>query len=102
VQVEPDPQFTRDGDNLTVEVKLSMFDALLGGEVEIPTLGRPVRMKVPAGTQSGKKFRLTGKGMPVLRQPDKFGDLYARMLITIPETLTAEQRELIERLRASF
>lgn len=102
VSVEPDPQFTRDGDNLTVEVKLDMFTALLGGEVEIPTLARPLRLKVPAGTQSGKRFRLGGKGMPNLKQPDKFGDLYARILITVPENLTPEQTQLVEKLKATF
>lgn len=101
VQVEPDAQFTRDGDNLTVEVKTDMFTALLGGEVEIPTLARALRLKIPAGTQSGKKFRLGGKGMPSLKQPDKFGDLYARILITVPENLSPEQIELVQKLQAT-
>lgn len=102
VQVEKDPQFTREGDNLIVEVKADMFTALLGGDIEIPTLARPLRLKIPAGTQSGKKFRLGGKGMPNLKQPDKFGDLFARVLITVPENLTPEQRELVEQLKAAF
>jgi curved DNA-binding protein len=101
VQVEPDSQFTREGDHLTVEVKVDMFTAMLGGEVEIPTLARPVRLKIPAGTQSGRKFRITGKGMPILRG-EGGGDLFARILITVPETLTPQQRELVERLRDSF
>ena len=102
VQVEADPLYTRDGDNLTVEVKTDMFTAILGGEVEIPTLARSLRLKIPAGTQSGKKFRLGGKGMPSLKQPDKFGDLYARILITVPENLTPEQVELVQRLKATL
>ncbi len=102
MQVEPDSTFVREGDNLTVEVKIDMFTALLGGEVEIPTLARSLRLKVPEGTQSGKKFRLTGKGMPQLKQPDKFGDLVARVLITVPENLTPEQRELVEQLKQSL
>ncbi|MEO8396107.1 MAG: DnaJ C-terminal domain-containing protein [Chloroflexota bacterium] len=102
VEVEPDNRFEREGDNLTVDVKLDMFTALLGGEVEVPTLTRPVKLKVPAGTQSGRRFRLSGKGMPVLNHADRFGDLFARVLVTVPEKLTPEQRELVEQLKATF
>lgn len=102
VDVAPDNTFERDGDNLTVDVKVDMFTALLGGEAEVLTLGRPVKLKIPAGTQSGRKFRLTGKGMPILNQSERNGDLYARILVTIPETLTAEQRALVEQLKATF
>ncbi len=99
VSVEPDPNFTREGDNLTTDVKIDMFTALLGGEVEIPTLARSVKLKVPAGTQSGRRFRIPGKGMPVMRQVDTYGDLFARVLITVPERLTDDQRALVEQLR---
>lgn len=99
VQVEADSQFERSGDDLTTEVRVDVFTAMLGGEVDVPTLGRPVRLKIPAGTQSGRKFRLTGKGMPKLRNKDTFGDLYARILITVPEKLTADQRAAVEALR---
>ncbi|MCC6805619.1 MAG: DnaJ domain-containing protein [Anaerolineae bacterium] len=102
VEVEPDARFERDGDNLTVDVKIDLFTALLGGEAEVPTLSRPVKLKIPAGTQSGRKFRLTGKGMPVLNQADRFGDLYARILVTVPERLNDEQRALVEQLKATF
>ncbi len=102
IDVEPDSTFERDGDDLTVEVKVDMFTVLLGGTVEVPTLGRPINLKIPAGTQAGRKFRLGGKGMPVLNQADKHGDLYARIVITVPESLTDEQRELVEQLKATF
>ncbi len=102
VEVEPDSRFEHEGDNLTVDVKVDMFTALLGGEAEVPTLGRSVKLKIPAGTQSGRKFRLTGKGMPILNQKDSYGDLYARVLVTVPEHLTSAQRELVEQLKASF
>ncbi len=102
VEVEPDSRFEREGDNLLVDVKLDMFTALLGGDLEVPTLDRPVRLKIKPGTQSGRKFRIAGKGMPVMRKEGEFGDLYARILITVPENLTDEQRELIEKLQASF
>jgi curved DNA-binding protein len=102
VEVSPDSHFERDGDNLAVDAKVDMFTALLGGEAEVPTLGRPVKLKIPPGTQSGRKFRLTGKGMPILSQPDHYGDLIARILVTIPDHLTDKQRALVEQLKATF
>ncbi len=102
VEVEPDSRFERDGDDLTTEIKVDLFAALLGGEAEVPTLGRAITLKIPAGTQSGRKFRLSGKGMPVLGQKDKHGDLYARVLVSVPEHLSDAQRELVEQLRATF
>lgn len=102
IEVEPDSRFERDGDNLTTEVKIDLFTALLGGEVEVPTLGRSIKLKIPAGAQSGRRFRLSGKGMPLLNQTDRYGDLFARLLITVPERLTDEQRRLVEQLKATF
>jgi curved DNA-binding protein len=101
VQVEPDNLFERQGDNLLTDVKVDLFTALLGGEVEVPTMERPVKLRIPAGTQSGRRFRLSGKGMPIVKKSGEFGDLFARVMITIPENLTAEQRELVEKLRTS-
>ena len=102
VQVEPDMQFERHGDDLTTEVRVDMFTALLGGEVDVPTLGRPIRLKIPAGTQSGRKFRLGGKGMPLMREKDKNGDLNARILITEREKQDENQRELVETQRQTL
>lgn len=101
VQVEPDSQFERQGDNLVTDVKVDVFTALLGGEAEVPTMERPVKLRIPAGTQSGRRFRLSGKGMPIVKKQGEFGDLFARVLITVPENLTAEQRALVEKLRDS-
>ncbi len=102
VEVLPDTTFERVDDDLTTEVKVDMFTALLGGEVEIPTMTGAVKLTVPAGTQSGRKFRLAGKGMPRLKQSGEFGNLYARILITVPTQLTAEQQQLAMQLRDSF
>jgi curved DNA-binding protein len=102
ISVEPDERFKLEGRDLTVDVKVDMFTALLGGDVEVPTLARPVKLKIPAGTQSGRKFRVTGKGMPNARSDGKPGDLFARILITVPEQLNDEQRQLVEKLRATF
>ena len=102
IDVLTDARFARDGDNLKVDVPLDMFTALLGGEVEVPTLSGSVRLKVPPGTQSGRRFRLSGRGMPQLRSSGEFGDLLARVLITVPSRLNAEQRRLAEQLRDSL
>lgn len=102
VQIQPDSQFQRDGDDLQIDIEVDMFTAMLGGEIEVPTMERPVRLKIPAGTQSGRKFRLTGKGMPIMRKKGQHGNLYARVQISVPESLTSEQRKLVEKLRDTF
>ncbi|MDX2076552.1 MAG: J domain-containing protein [bacterium] len=102
VKVEPDKQFTRDGDNLIVDVTCDMFTALLGGEVDVPTMNRPIRIKVAAGTQSGQKLRLAGKGMPKMRTEGEYGDLFARILITVPKNLNDTQRRLAEQLKEAM
>lgn len=102
VEVLPDARFTRDGDHLEVDLPLDMFTALLGGEVEVATFSGNVRLKIPPGTQSGRRFRLGGRGMPLLRKPGEFGDLLARVLITVPAQLNDEQRRLARQLRDSL
>jgi len=99
VEVEPDPQFERDGDDLTTDLHVDFLTAALGGEADVQTLSGTLRLKIPAGTQSGRKLRLSGKGMPRLRKKDQYGDLYARVMITVPERLTPEQRTRLEALR---
>jgi curved DNA-binding protein len=101
VSVAPDARFRREGAHLYTDLRVDLFTAMLGGQVEVPTLARPVRLNIPAGTQSGQKLRLAGKGMPVLRK-DETGDLYAVVQITVPTNLTPAQRELVERLRDSL
>lgn len=102
VQVAPDPTFERVGADLYTDVKIDAFTAMLGGAVEVPTLTRPVRLNIPPGTQSGKKLRVSGRGMPQLKQQDQYGDLYARVVITVPAELNDEQRALAQRLRDSL
>ena len=102
VHVAKDPQFKRQGDDLYVDVKVDVFTAMLGGEAEVPTMTRPVRVKIRAGAQSGQKLRLAGKGMPKLRHENAFGDLYARVMVTVPHPLNAAQIELAETLRGSL
>ncbi|MCY4072665.1 MAG: J domain-containing protein [Chloroflexi bacterium] len=102
VRVGDDPLFERKDDDIFVDIKVDAFTAMLGGEVEVPTLTRPVRMKIRPGTQTGQRLRMTGKGMPKLRTDKAFGDLYARVMITVPENLGRAQRDLAEELRDSL
>jgi curved DNA-binding protein len=99
VKVTADPRFERKGDSLHVTVSVDLYTAVLGGEVPVPTLTGAVKLKIPAGSQSGRTFRLAGKGMPKLRRPTEHGDLYARLDVRLPTHLTPEQRELFEQLR---
>jgi len=99
VRVSPDPQFERRDDDLYVTVPVDLYAAVLGGQVQVPTLGGPVMLTVPAGIQNGRVFRLRGKGLPRLRQPDQHGDLYAKVEVRLPTQFTPRQRELFEELR---
>jgi molecular chaperone DnaJ len=77
-----------------------MIDAALGTEIEVPTIdGGKSKVKIPAGTQSVKQFRLRGKGMPIIRG-DNYGDLYLETNIIIPEYLSKEQKDLLEKFRS--
>ena len=98
--VLPDSRFKRSGADLYTDVKVSMFDALLGGETEVDTIAGRVSLKIPAGSQNGQRVRLSGRGMPALRDPDKKGDLFVTLRPQLPKKLTGEQRELVEKLRA--
>ncbi|MCK9494730.1 MAG: J domain-containing protein [Dehalococcoidia bacterium] len=99
VHVDQHARFERTDDDLHVEVDLPVEDAALGGEVKVPTLkGKTLALKVPAGSQGGKQFRLAGQGMP--RAGGGFGDLFARVRLVLPEPMTDEQRRLFEQLRA--
>ncbi len=100
VTVADDPVYERNGDDLTREWPLDLYTAVLGGEVDVQTLGGKVRLKVPPGTQSGQKFRLTGRGMPRLGQPDSHGDLYVRMMVQVPRQLNDQDRKIFEDLAA--
>ncbi|MHA6686991.1 molecular chaperone DnaJ [Mesorhizobium sp. A556] len=94
--VKPHEFFQRDGADLYCKVPISMTTAALGGQFEVTTLdGTQTRVKVPEGTQNGRQFRLKGKGMPVLRQPN-IGDLYIQTAVETPQNLSRRQRELLE------
>jgi len=89
------PFFQRDGADLHCRVPISMVTAALGGDFEVPTIdGGKTRVKVPEGTQSGRRFRLQDKGMPVLRSKQT-GDMYVQVVVETPQNLTKRQRELL-------
>ena len=89
------PFFQRDGADLHCRAPISMTTAALGGEFEVPTIdGGKTRVKIPDGTQSGRRFRLQAKGMPVLRSK-QLGDMYVQVVVETPQNLTKRQRELL-------
>jgi molecular chaperone DnaJ len=95
ISLKPHAFYQRDGADLFCRVPISMVQAALGGEFKVPTLdGGEALVKIPEGTQSGKQFRLRGKGMPVLRSRD-MGDLYIQAQVETPQNLTRRQRELL-------
>ncbi len=95
IEVEPHPVFQRHENDILTEINISLTKAILGGEVVVPTLDGRVDMKIPAGTQSGKTFRLKGKGIVDLHTRARADEL-VRINVEIPSRLTAEQRRLIE------
>jgi molecular chaperone DnaJ len=101
VKVKDHHIFTRDGANLYCEVPISYPTACLGGEIEVPTLDGKVMLKIPAETQTGKLFRLRGKGVKPVRG-GAVGDLLCRVQLETPVHLTKEQRALIEQLATSL
>ena len=99
IVVDPDPRFTREENDLRVKLPVDLYTALLGGEAQVPTLDRPVVLKIPAGTQNGRTFRLRGLGMPDLKNPDQRGDLFAEVEVQLPTNLTDEEKQHFEALR---
>jgi len=91
--------FKRSEENLFYEFPISLADAALGATVEVPTLdGGKAKVKIPAGTQNGKQFRLKGKGMPMMRNKE-YGDLYIQAITEVPVSLTKEQKKLLEQFK---
>ncbi len=99
LSIAPHGFFQRDGADLYCRVPVAMTEAALGAEIEVPTIsGGREKVKISDGTQSGKQFRIKGKGMPVLRSRE-IGDLYIQVDVEIPKNLTKRQRELLEEFR---
>ena len=96
IRVLPHSVFERDGNNIHTQLPVPFVKAALGGEVSVPTLNGHVAMKIPSGTQSGKVFRLKGKGTPDVHGGSA-GDQYVHVMIHVPERLNAEQKKLLEK-----
>lgn len=96
LSIRPHEFFQRDGSDLFCKVPVSMTAAAMGGEIEVPTIdGKKARVTIPDGTQTGKQFRLKGKGMPVLRS-SQHGDMYIQVSVETPVNLSRRQRELLK------
>jgi molecular chaperone DnaJ len=96
VHVQGDDVFGRRGDDLTVDVPVTFPEAALGAHVQVPTLNGSVTLKVPAGTPSGKTFRVKGKGAP---RKSGHGDLLATVIVDVPTKLSKQERRLMEQLQ---
>ncbi len=91
ITVGSHPRFVRDGDDLRVELPIDFYRAILGGEVSIHTFAGEVLLKIPPLSQSGKKFRFRGKGLPNLEHPLQHGDLFAELSIVLPEDISEQE-----------
>lgn len=98
LRVLPDARFARLGNDLTQEVQVPLYRALLGGEQVVETLSGPVKINIKPETQNGTRLRLRGKGFPVYKKEGEFGDLYLRLTVQLPQRLTNQEKELIQQL----
>ena len=102
IHVTPHPEFWREGADVFMELPVTVYDAVLGGSVTVPTLEGTAKMKIPSGTSSGQKFRLKNKGTPVLGKKSSKGDQYVIVQIAPPKKTNAEERHLYEELATRF
>jgi curved DNA-binding protein len=100
VEIKPNPRFERVGDNLRVTAPLELHTALLGGEVNVSTVDRTVKLHIPAGTDHGTVFRLRGLGMPHLANSGQRGDLYVTVELQLPRDLSQDEKKLLQQWQA--
>jgi curved DNA-binding protein len=91
IKVLPNEIFERDGDDLHMDASVDIFTAIAGGEVRIPALEKPLTLTIPPRTNASQTFRIRGKGMPYLREPNKRGDMFARVKLILPDSLTEQE-----------
>lgn len=96
VRIAPHPQYTLEGRDVSLELPLAPWEAALGARVQVPTLGGPIDMKIPAGSQSGQRLRLKGRGLPAREAGASIGDQYLRLQLRYPTPLSEEQQALLQ------
>ncbi len=99
VHVRTHPFFERRGDNIHIELPITIAEAVKGGEIEVPTIHGPVRARIPKGTQGGQTFRLSGKGV---KRKNSSGDQYYKVLIAVPRDLPAEALPAVEQIESHY
>ena len=99
VRLQEDPTYKRKGDDLYVDLPVSIYDLILGGEVNVPTLSGEVAMTIPAGTQNNRLLRLSGRGMPHVKAKGS-GDEYVRLIGQLPQNLSDKEKKLFKELAA--
>ncbi len=97
VKMVPHALYQREGDDLSLDLPVTFAEAALGAEIEVPTLSGKARIKLPKGSQPGRRMRLKGKGMPKLKGSGH-GDLFARIMVVVPQELEKREKELVEEL----
>jgi len=102
IKVKHHPQFIRKGNDLHTAFTINLYSAVLGGEITVNTISGQAKVKVAAGTQSGKTIRLKGKGMPLYENPNAYGDFYIQLQVQIPDKLSEKQKELFEQLKSTI
>jgi molecular chaperone DnaJ len=100
-EVLPHPVFKREGDNLLLDLPITVPEAIFGAEVRVPTFTGDVTVKIPSGSQSGKKLRVKGRGVPALKGNTK-GDLYLTLKIIAPDSIQADVRDAAERMKKGY
>lgn len=100
--VTPHPEFWREGADIYTEIPITIYDAVLGATIDVPTLTGNAHMKVPTGTAGGQKFRIGGKGAPILGKKGKYGDQYVIVKVVPPKKLNSEAKKEFEKLAAEF
>ena len=96
IEVLHDDRLQRNNDDLKTTVQVDLFTMLLGGKISVSGIGRTVKLDIPPETRNGRIFRLRGLGMPKIKHPDQYGDLYVTVETDLPQNLTDEEKELVE------
>ncbi|MBC7316424.1 MAG: hypothetical protein H5T70_08410 [Chloroflexi bacterium] len=99
IQVREHPNIERRGDDLYLKQPVDLYTLILGGEVRVETFKGPVSLRIPPETPAGRTFRLRGRGMPLLKDPSRYGDLYVEVQPVIPQNLSAKEKELFQTLQ---